>query len=382
MSIKIIDNPKPKWMPRMYCEIVDVPFNVGRDYTWQQLDDTSATLSLAGCDGYRIFANSWEPYIEPCRKNRKGQYVLWRHRKKWDKTLKRFLDMVHGYHMGVYVDFNDNCSHKLAWNPFKNNKHKFSHSFYGYKALVKKRFGGTMPEVDFMIKHWDNRILKLLDKEKDVVSLGNELDCPRSLWNSLQELNHWARQWGVARALNIFKQGFPEPLMLSGSTLTAAKLMGWISDENDVTPGHGFTNESCAKQKHGLGLDKHVQGIGVPDKDKFLPSPNRVYAYSDDGVGTNRWNKISKNKQGYCETLKNGEPYACTANTANRIKCVEAFIDKIGDVNRCHSIAFLPREILYKGRTDLSRFDRGVSARIYTRIADRLWVVNIKRTLA
>lgn len=54
-SKEIIDNPKPEWMPLMICDIVQLPFNVGDEYSWEDLEDLIIELSLAGCDGIRIF---------------------------------------------------------------------------------------------------------------------------------------------------------------------------------------------------------------------------------------------------------------------------------------------------------------------------------------
>jgi len=369
----IIDNPKPDWMPKMICDIVQIPFNVGDQYSWEELEELIITLSLAGCDGIRIFATGWKPYIEPFKKVASGEYSFFKPNPKWDETLKRFADMLHKYHMSLEVDLNDNCSHKEPWNPFANNIHGFSREFYGYTKQIKDQNGDMLNEVDFMIKYHDNRVMACLDPSKgDKVRLGNELKS--HVENDVSERKVWAEKWGVKRAKNIFAHGFPGPLCFSASEKTGPKLHGFISKE--AHPELGWTYRTSCREIHGLGLDKHVE-------ERFLNvSQRRVFSYSNDGVGTNRDSKIPEELRGHCEVREDGSTYACPANVPESIKCVGAFIDKLGNVTFCYSIAFLPREIIYKGKTHLERFDPKASADIYWKLAEELWGINIKRTLA
>ena len=379
MEVNIIDNPKPKWMPLMGCDIVDLPFNVGRDYTWLEIEEVIIQLSLAGCDFIRIFATSWKPKIKPFKKHLiKRKYSFFKPNPKWDRTLKRFARLLYKYHMRPYVDLYDNCSIGYKWNPFSNSIQTFSHHFYGYGTLIKTKEKGEdgkkirLNEVYFMIKHWDHRIMACLDPAKDIVGLGNELRCPDEP-NPLA-CREWAENWGVPRAKNILDKGFKPPIPFSGATNTAQKLFGYISAE--VHPEFGWGYETSCKQIHGKGTPEHVEEWA-----KDGVSQQRVFSHTDDGVGTNPDSMVPVAQRGYCEIRSNGKKYACTADTDTRIKAVEAFIDKLGKRKLCHSIAFLPRSILYNDRTDLSRFDKAVDAGVYWRLAKRLWGVNIRRRL-
>jgi len=309
-DIVIIDNPKPSWMPLMVCDIVQLPFNVGVDYTWEELEDLIIKLSLAGCDAIRIFATGWNPSIEPFKVMLEtGEYSFFKPNPDWYSTLLRFRDLLHKYHMRLYIDLYDNCSHKLDWNPFTTARHDFSHYFYGYTKMIrtnKKDESGNLisvNEVNFMIDYWDNRIMNILNPDVDIVSLGNEL--ASHVENSVSERKIWAEKWGVTRAKNILDRGFSQPIPFSGSKETAQKLLGYISKE-EHGDDYGWTYRTSCKQEHGLGLPEHVE-------ERFNPSQRRMYSYSDDGVGTNWWNKIPKEKQGYCEITKNGKKYACSA---------------------------------------------------------------------
>lgn len=376
----IIDNPKPAWMPKMICDIVQFPFGVGDQYSWEEIEAVVIELSLAGCDGIQIFSTGWNPCVGPFKKTASGKYSFFKPNPKWDETLELFAEMLHKYHMSVEVDLNDNCSSKLEWNPFFNNVHGFSKQFYGYTKQIRtnEKVEETgewiyMNEVDFMIKYHDNRVMRCLDPDKgDKVRLGNELKS--HVENDVNERKVWAEKWGVARARNIFAKGFSQPLSFSASEKTGPKLHGYISKE--AHPELGWTYKTSCREIHGLGTKEHVEA-------RFTNvSQRRVFAYSDDGVGTNPDSKVPENQRGYCEIRENGSLYACTANTGERIKCARAFIEKLGNRSLCHSIAFLPREILYKGKTHLERFDPSVSADIYWMLAKELWGVNIKRTLA
>ena len=380
-GVVIIDNPKPVWMPRMVCTVVDLPFNVGDWYSWEELDQFAIGLSLAGCDGVRIFGTSWEPYIEPFRKmNESGEYSFFKRNPIWDATLIRFKELLHQYHMFLYVDLNDNCSHKSDWNPFTTTRHNFSKYFYGYTNMVKtNRIDEEteevikINEVDFAIEYWEDRIMDCLDPDKDIVGLGNELRSP--VEGDVSERKVWAEKWGVARAKHIFDRGFKQPIPFSGSTITAQKLHGFISAEEH--PELGWTYRTSCNQIHGLGTWEHVDnwaGEGI--------SQRRVFSFDDDGVGTNPGSQVPEGQRGYCEIRPDGSTYACTADTPTRIATVRRFIDTIKDRTYCFSIGFLPRSILYKNKTVLSRFDKDVDAEIYTRIAADLWDVDIRRTRA
>lgn len=375
----IIDNPKPAWMPRMICSIVDLPFNVGRDYTWAELEQLVIDLSLAGCDGIRIFGTGWEPYIEPFIKTDSGEYSFFKPNTLWDATLVEFRELLHKYHMCLYVDEYDNCSHRAEWNPFANNIHEFSHYFYGYtEQIATNRFdidckAIKVNEIDFMMEYWDNRILNCLIPGKDIVGLGNELKS--HVENDVSERKVWAEKWGVARAKNMLDHGFNQPIPFSGSEgegKTAHKLHGFISKEEH--PEYGWTYRTSCNQIHGKGTPGHVAAWA---EDGI--SQRRVFAYDDDGVGTNPDSKVPPSQRGYCEIRKNGSEYACTADTATRIETVRSFINELGKRTYCFSIGFLPRSILYKGKTVLSRFDIEVDAAIYWRLALDLWDVDIKR---
>lgn len=393
-DIVIIDNPKPDWMPKMICTIVQLPFDVGVDYTWEELEAVIIELSLAGCDGFRIFANGWEPHIEMYRKmTESGEYSFFKPNKEYDETLVRFRDLLHKYHMSLEVDLYDNCSHKLPWNPITTKRHNFSHYFYGYTNMVKTNRVDDdgeiikVNEVKFMMKYHDNRIMGLLKPEKgDRVRLGNEL---RShVENKPRELKWWAEKWGADRAKNIFDHGFPQPVSFSGSEKTAHKLHGFISAEEhgaDADPhnGHdfpcedyGWTYRTANLEVHGKGTPEHVDDWAEPGI-----SQRRMFSYDDDGVGTNPDSQVPVDQQGYCEIRKNGSKYACTADTSTRVAAVRRFIAALKDRTYCYSIGFLPRSILYKGKTDLSRFDKEADARIYSRVAEDLWGVDIRRKL-
>jgi len=373
----IIDNPKPDWMPKMICTIVDLPFNVGRDYSWEELEQVIIELSLAGCDGIRIFGTGWEPFIEPFLKTPEGKYSFFKPNPAWDETLIQFAELLHKYHMVLYVDLYDNCSHKAEWNPFANNIHGFSHYFYGHIKIIltpeivpETNEPVYMNEVDFMIKHWDNRILACLDPDKDIVGLGNELRC--QVESSAIKCRTWAEKWGVPRAQNIFAQGFSAPIPFSGANNTAQKLFGYISAE--VHPELGWTYRTSCKQIHGLGTPERVANWKEGG-----PSQRRVFSYDDDGVGTNPDSRVPENQRGHCEIRRDGKETACTADTATRVETVRAFIDALKNLSYCFSIGFLPRSILYKGKTVLSRFDKEADAAIYWRVAQDLWGVDIRR---
>jgi hypothetical protein len=394
-GVVIIDNPKPDWMPRMVCTIVQLPFNVGEHYSWEELEWVVIQLSLAGCDSIRIFANGWKPYVEMYKKmTNSGEYSFFKPNPEYDEILVGFRDMLHKYHMSLEVDLYDNCSHKLEWNPFTTTHHGFSKYFYGYTKMIKSNEldeeGNVimLNEVDFMMKYHDNRIMALLKPEKgDKVRLGNEL---RShVENKPSELKWWAEKWGADRALNIFNHGFPQPVSFSGSTKTAHKLHGFISAEEHGPDAHphngddfpcedyGWTYRTSGLEVHGKGTPAHVHAWGEPGI-----SQRRVFCIDDDGVGTNPDSQVPPDQRGYCEIRSNGSEYACTANTATRVEAVRAFISYLKNVTYCYSIGFLPRSILYHDKTDLSRFDVEVDAAIYTRIAADLWGVDIRRRQA
>lgn len=377
----IIDNPKPAWMPRMICTIVQLPFDVGVDYSWEELENLIIDLSLAGCDGIRIFGTGWNPSIEPFRKmTESGEYSFFKRNPLWDETLIQFKELLHKYHMFLYVDLYDNCSHKLEWNPFTTKRHNFSHYFYGYMNMIKtNRLDEDgeiikVNEVDFMIEYWEDRIMDCLDPAIDIVGLGNELKS--HVENDVNERKVWAEKWGVARAKHIFDRGFKQPVPFSGSEKTAHKLHGYISAE-EHQGDYGWTYRTSCNQIHGLGTPEHVEAWAEGGI-----SQRRVFSYDDDGVGTNPDSRVPEDQQGYCEIRKNGSEYACTADTATRIEAVRRFISKLGDRTYCFSIAFLPRSILYKDKTVFSRFDKVVDAEVYTRIAADLWGVDIRRTMA
>jgi hypothetical protein len=104
-----------------------------------------------------------------------------------------------------------------------------------------------------------------------------------------------------------------------------------------------------------------------------------MFADDDDGVGTNPDSKVPVDQRGYCEIKKNGSEYACTANTLTRIAAARRFISKLGNRDFCYSLGFLPRNILYKGKTVLERFDIEVDAAIYWKLAIQLWGKEIRR---
>lgn len=282
--------------------------------------------------------------------------------------------------MKLYVDLYDNCSVDEPWNPFHNSIHNFSYKFYGYTNKIKtdrKDEDGNwiyLNEVDFMIEYWDNRILACLDPERDIVGLGNELRSHAE--DDPIKCREWAENWGVPRAKNILAKGFKPPIPFSGSKETAHKLFGYISAE-EHKDDYGWTYRTSCNQIHGKGLVEHVNQWA---KDGI--SQQRVFSITDDGVGTNKDSMIPEDLRSYCEILKDGKLYTCTANTAERIKCVRAFIKELKDRSYCHSIAFLPREILYKDKTCLDRFDPKVSADIYWKLAEDIWGIDIRRKQA
>lgn len=389
----IIDNPKPAWMPKMTCTIVQLPFDVGTDYSWEELEAVIIELSLAGCDGMRIFGSGWEPAIEPFKKTKEtGEYSFFKPNPTWYATLIQFKELLHKYHMSLEVDLYDNCSHKLSWNPFTTKRHNFSHYFYGYtNQIATNRINEEtneiikINEVDFMMEYWDNRIMSCLDPAKgDKVRLGNELKS--HVENDTHKRKVWAEKWGVKRAKNAFDNGFPEPICFSGSQKTAHKLHGFISAEEhgkDAKPhnggefpceDYGWTYRTSCNEIHGLGTPEHVE-----EKLSGGLSQRRVFAIDDDGVGTNPDSKVPPSQRGYCEIRPNGSEYACTANTPTRIATVGAFINKLGNWTYCYSIGFLPRSILYKNKTVFSRFDKEIDAAIYWKLTQDLWGVDIRR---
>jgi len=99
------------------------------------------------------------------------------------------------------------------------------------------------------------------------------------------------------------------------------------------------------------------------------PSVRRLYGYSDDGVGTNDWNKIPVEKRGLCEGN-----YACTANTAERIKTIRAFNNKIP--GRLWSVEFLPRDI---SMHPIANLDLSVSCNVYYELCLEIWNYDIRR---
>jgi len=373
----IIDTPKPDWMPKMICSIVQLPFNVGQHYSWEELEAVIAQLSLAGCDAMRIFGNGWEPSIEAFF-SVNGKYSFFKPNPEWDITLKRFGDLLHKYHMSLEVEAYDNCSHNLDWNPFKNSIHNFSHQFYGYENQIKTdQFDKEtekiiyLNEVDFMIEYWDDRIIGCLDFTKgDKYRLGNELKS--HVDGDVSERKIWAEKWGVKRAKYAFDRRMPQPISFSGSENTGHKLHGFISAEEH--PEYGWTYRTAALEVHGKGTPEHVAAWAEGGI-----SQRRVFADDDDGVGTNPDSKVPLNQRGYCEIKKNGMEYACTADTPTRVEAARAFIKELGNRTYCYSIGFLPRSILYKGKTDFSRFDIKVDAEIYSRIALDLWNFDIRR---
>ena len=386
----IIDNPKPDWMPKMICTIVQLPFNVGQEYSWEDLEGLVIELCLAGCDAVRIFGNGWEPYIEAFKKTPTGKYSFFKPNPEWDETLEKFGDLLHRYHMSLEVDGYDNCSHKAVWNPFANNTHNFSHYFYGYTNQVnngRDEEGQIIKvnEVDFMIEHWDDRIIDCLDFSKgDKYRLGNELRSP--VEGSVSGLKVWAEKWGVKRAKHAFDRGMPWPISFSGSSKTGHKLHGFISAEEHGRGAHphngddfpcedyGWTYRTAALEIHGLGTPEHVDawaGGGI--------SQRRVFADDDDGVGTNPDSRVPEAQRGYCEIRKSGKEYACTANAPTRIAAARRFINRLGNRDFCYSLGFLPRSILYKGKTVFSRFDNEVDAEIYWKLTIQLWGKDIRR---
>jgi len=389
----IIDNPKPHWMPKMICTIADLPFNVGRDYSWEEIEAVIIELCLAGCDGVRIFGNGWEPYIEAFKKTTAGKYSFFKRNLEWDQTLRQFGDLLHKYYMSLEVEAYDNCSHALDWNPFKNSAHNFSHCFYGYTNRIKTNRMeldaedelrvAELNEVDFMIEYWDDRIIDCLDFIKgDKYRLGNELKS--HVENNVSEIKVWAENWGVTRAKHAFDRGMPWPISFSGSEKTAHKLHGFISAEEhgkDAKPhdsfsckDYGWTYRTAALEVHGLGTPGHVDAWAIDGI-----SQRRIFADDDDGVGTNPDSKVPPSQRGYCEIRKDGSEYACTADTPTRIAAARAFIAALGNRTFCYSLGFLPRSILYKGKTVLSNFDKEVDAAIYWELARDLWGVDIQR---
>lgn len=394
-GIVIIDTPKPDWMPKMICTIAQLPFNVGQQYSWGDLENMIIELSLAGCDAMRIWGNGWEPYIEAFGKVN-GQYSFFKPNPEWDATLIQFRDLLHKYHMSLEVEGYDNCSKKHLWNPFTTTHHNFSHYFYGYKNQVKTNRVELddndelkvieVNEVDFMIEYWDDRIINCLDFSKgDKYRLGNELKS--HVENDVSERKVWAEKWGVTRAKHAFDRGMPWPISFSGSEKTGHKLHGYISAEEhgkDAEPhngdefpceDYGWTYQTAALEVHGKGTPEHVKAWASGGI-----SQRRVFADDDDGVGTNPDSKVPVDQQGYCEIRKSGKTYACTADTPTRIAAARAFIGELRNRTYCYSIGFLPRSILYKGLTDLDRFDIEVDAAIYCQLADELWGVDIRRT--
>ena len=164
----------------------------------------------------------------------------------------------------------------------------------------------------------------------------------------------------------------PQPISFSGSENTGHKLHGVISAEEH--PEYGWTYRTAALEVHGKGTPEHVAAWAEGGR-----SQRRVFADDDDGVGTNPDSKVPLNQRGYCEIKKNGMEYACTADAPTRVEAARAFIKELGNRTYCYSIGFLPRSILYKGKTDFSRFDIKVDAEIYSRIALDLWDFDIRR---
>ena len=361
------DNPKPPWMPRMVCDIVDLPFNWKWRGDWTEIERVVRHLSLAGCDYIRIFATSWKfkegQLITPFKRC-DGAFNFFDPNKAWDQALKDFRSLLADYHLSLYIDLFDNCSVNKPWNPFYNNIHGLK-GFYGYRRKIEDHKGKFITELKFIQRYWIKRILKHLDLGRDIVSLGNELRFPAE--NDITALREWAEGWGVAHAKFLLDQGVKRPICFSGSEKTAHKLFGYISKEEHPELDDNYTL-SC-NQIHGLGTVEHVE----KEAENF--SKIRLYAYTDDGVGTNPDSMVPASKRGEC-VKKNGEKYACSANTAERIRCVEAFINATGGVKKVKTIGFLPREI---ADTKLADFKPAISADIYWKLAKKLWNIDIRR---
>ncbi|MBW2638189.1 MAG: hypothetical protein JRC86_11870 [Deltaproteobacteria bacterium] len=354
---RLKENKKPARIPKMVMAVVDLPTNPWRGGR-EAIKWFAKQIGEAGVDYVRVFGTGWQfgknpdDYIAPFLMTG-GKYDFTKPNPAFDEAFKYFRDELRFNHVGLWVDLYDRCSENLTWNPFKNNCNDI-HGFYGYESAT----------LSFIYKHWVDRWIGLLDPAKDIIGLGNEIRFPGE--NNVQAWKVWAEKWGMGHAKYLIRRGFKPPFPFSGSKITAHKLHGYLSGEEhpEYDPGHIY-RLSC-NVIHGIGLEEHVP------LEFASPSVRRLYGYSDDGVGTNNWNKIPIEKRGLCEGN-----YACTANTAERIKTIRAFNNKIP--GRLWSVEFLPRDI---SMHPIANLNPEVSLDIYWQLCKELWNFDIRRRLS
>ena len=358
---RLKDNPKPEWMPRMYCAVLDIHC---RRFDKKDLEWFFFNLGRCGVDYIRIFLPGWgeKGQLLPFKMDEdKGAFDLNKPNEEYDLAVKEVVNIAHYHHIKIHGELFDQCQYNQEWNAFRNNVNNIR-NIYDYRPHA----------IEFWKHQWIDRWLRVLDvKRGDRIGLGNELRFPYEKNEAL--FNEWAEKWGVELAKYLLEKGMRRPIYFSGTKETGHKLHGFISGEvhPELDDKHFYTF-SCW-QIHCIGLPEHLDVEFPADKNGKRFSIKRYYAYSDDGVGCNKWNKIPEDKRGVC--APGGK--CCSANTKWRIETVRLFWEILS--RRLHSVEFLPREIA--GGRPLRDFSIAVSAYIYPALAKKLWDIDIKRPI-
>lgn len=350
-------NPKPAGTPLFSIAILDLH---QRMHDRQKLEELLDILGKHGVDEIRIFLTGWDEKdrftgrekVTPFKKGKNGKWLLDKPNPDYDEAIRELKALAWWRWIRISGDLFDQCMNHQAndpWNYFKNNNIGIT-SFYD-----------SRPEtISFFIENWIKRFKKL-DIE---LRLGNELRHPDE--RDPSKLYSWAENWAVPYARYISE--FQSRLRFSADRNTGHKIMGFLSPEEHPEL---FNYNFPINQAHGLGLVGQYPP-DFPSEDLYWRSYSKVrwYEYSDDGVGTQWWNKIPEDKRGLCG--RGGK--CCSASVDERIKMVARFLSY---VNHVYSIEFLPREIA--DEEPLDRFDIENSAMVYIKLARRLYGLEIRR---
>jgi len=335
-------------VPLMVMDYVDLQCKVHR-FDDGTLDAFARKVGEAGVDYIRLFYTGWDdgggvrmPY-----ELAGTRYDLDRFNMAYFDNLRRLAVALGRYEVGLFIDMADQCSVGHYWNAWRNNVN-------GVR--------GWWDETDEALGYW----MKAVDAVEAaagpgaLIGLGNELAHPQGEGMVGEGSCDWPIAWGGRRANYIRASCI---ITHSGGGNTGHKLTGCLED---------YYGLLCITQiLHGYGLVEHMDYPNGGKWQEAYRGKDRLFGYSDDGVGTNPWNMVPEGKRG----LPDANGYAYPANNEERVKTIRAF--EAMSPGNLGIVSFLPREISLN-ESPLAIAPSSLS--IYEEVAQGVYGVSIERS--